>query len=282
MRNLKGKVAAVTGAGSGIGRGLALALAAEGCGLSLSDVDDEGLAETGRLLDAQGTQAHLAHVDVADRQAVFDWADQVVAEQGAAHLVFNNAGVALGAGVVEMKLEELEWLMSINFWGVVYGTKAFLPHFERAGEGHVVNISSVFGLIAFPGNGAYNAAKFAVRGYTEALSIELRAARSPILASSVHPGGVATGIARNARVGEALAGNPELGDAAERDEQFQKAARTSAEDAARQIVRGVKKDKPRILVGSGARTISAMQRLFPTLYQRMLARAARGRAPGLV
>ncbi len=272
MRNLKGKVAAVTGAASGIGRALALRLADEGSRVALADRDEDGLEETREQLAVRGHECTIRALDVADKDAVFGWADQVVKDHGAAHLIFNNAGVALAASVRNTTLEELEWVMAIDFWGVVYGTTAFLPHFERAGEGHIVYLSSVFGLIAAPGNGAYNAAKFAVRGYTEALSIELQAERSPIVATTVHPGGIKTSIARSARVGskEAL----DL-DADGMDEQFQRAARTSPDRAAEVILDGVKKDKRRILIGGDARVISGVQRLLPTLYQRVLARATR-------
>ncbi|MAE94940.1 MAG: hypothetical protein CL910_09800 [Deltaproteobacteria bacterium] len=279
MRDLTGRVAAVTGAGSGIGRALALALASEGCQLALCDVDEKGLSETGKLLEARSAKHSLARVDVADREGVFGWAEQVVEDHGAAHLIFNNAGVALGATVQRMTIEELEWLMAINFWGVVYGTKAFLPHLERAGEGHVVNLSSVFGLIAFPTSGAYNAAKFAARGFTEALSIELRAAGSPIVATVVHPGGIRTAIARNARIGSA---EPDVISLEERERLFDETARTTADQAAQVILRGVKRDKRRVLVGPDARVFSGLQRLFPTLYQRLLALAAKRRPTGIV
>ncbi len=278
MRNLTGRVAAVTGAGSGIGRALALRLADEGCLLALADVNQEGLEETLEALAVRNAKATIQHLDVADREAVFGWADQVVKDYGAAHLIFNNAGVALAASVRNMTLEEFEWLMNINFWGVVYGTTAFLPHLERADAGHIINISSVFGLIAFPGNGAYNAAKFAVRGYTEALSIELQAEKSPVIVSSVHPGGIKTEIAANARIGS----KEEVPEGIDVDEAFKKAARTTPDQAAQVILDGVKNDKRRILIGTDARVISGVQRLFPTLYQRVLAAVARRRGPGQV
>ena len=147
----------------------------------------------------------VAPVDVADRAAVFAWADRVVAEHGAVHLVVNNAGVGLGATVEAMSYEDFEWLMGINFWGVVHGTKAFLPHLAASGEGHIVNLSSVFGLISVPSQSAYNAAKFAVRGFTDALRMELEIAGSPVSCTTVHPGGVKTNIARNARIDASVA-----------------------------------------------------------------------------
>ncbi|MCP5055128.1 MAG: SDR family NAD(P)-dependent oxidoreductase [bacterium] len=272
MRNLTGRVAAATGAASGIGRALALALAAEGCELALSDVDEAGLEETRRLAEARGAKVSTAHVDVADQVAVEAWAEQVVRAHGAAHLIFNNAGVALAGTISNLTVEELEWLMRINFWGVVYGTKAFLPHLERAGEGHIVNISSAFGLIAVPGNGAYNAAKFGVRGFTECLSMELEAARSAVAVTSVHPGGIRMQIARNARLAS-LQTDGMTSD--ERHDTFTKVARTTAETAARRIVDGVKRGKRRVLIGSDARVLSGFQRVFPTLYQTALARISR-------
>lgn len=272
MRNLTGRVAAATGAASGIGRALALALADEGCELALSDVDEEGLEETRRLAEARNAKVSTAHVDVADQEAVEAWAEQVVGAHGAAHLIFNNAGVALAGTISNLTVEELEWLMKINFWGVVYGTKAFLPHLERAGEGHVVNISSLFGLIAVPGNGAYNAAKFGVRGFTECLSMELEAARSPVAVTSVHPGGIRTQIARNARLAKL---QPDGMSAEERHDSFTNVARTTADAAAERIVAGVKRGKRRVLIGPDARVLSGLQRLFPTLYQTALARISR-------
>lgn len=200
MKLTQEKTAAVTGAASGIGRAVALELASRGCHLALSDVDEAGLAETARLCDGHGVELTHEIVDVADRGAVLTWADQVVADHGRVHLVVNNAGVALSYPVETMSFDDIEWLMGINFWGVVNGTKAFLPHLAAAGEGHIVNVSSVFGLIGIPGQSAYNAAKFAVRGFTDALRIELKSSGSPVSCTTVHPGGVKTNIVRNARL----------------------------------------------------------------------------------
>jgi NAD(P)-dependent dehydrogenase (short-subunit alcohol dehydrogenase family) len=206
-----------------------------------------------------------ARVDVADRAAVFAWAEQVASDHGRVNLVFNNAGVALGARVARMELADFEWLMGINFWGVVHGTQAFLPHLMRSGEGHVVNVSSVFGLIGFPGQAAYNAAKFGVRGFTEALRMELEIERLPVSASCVHPGGIRTAIARKARIG---ADEEWDGDREQMEAEFERVARTTPEAAARVILAGVRRDARRILVGPDARVISGLQRLFPSLYQR--------------
>ena len=183
-----GRVAVVTGAASGIGRALATTLARANARLAISDIDADGLNETAGTCRDFGAEVHQAPLDVADRVAVFAYADTVAAHYGAVHLVINNAGVALAGDIADLTIADMKWLMDINYWGVVYGTKAFLPHLQRADWGHIVNLSSVFGLIAFPGQGAYNATKFAVRGFTECLAVELAAAGSHIAATSVHPG----------------------------------------------------------------------------------------------
>ncbi len=197
-------VVAITGAGSGIGRALAQDLSSRGANLSLADVDSDGLAETVLLIEADSTSAVKTKVtatvlDVSDRDAVEAWAAQVVEEHGKVNMIINNAGVALSATVEAMSYEDFEWLMNINFWGVVYGTKAFLPYLKESGAGHVVNISSVFGLVSIPTQSAYNAAKFGVRGFTDALRMELEIEQSGVSSTTVHPGGIRTNIARNAR-----------------------------------------------------------------------------------
>jgi NAD(P)-dependent dehydrogenase (short-subunit alcohol dehydrogenase family) len=269
MRNLGGRVAAVTGAASGIGRALAIALARDGMHVAISDVDEPGLAETAALCGRFGTRITSARVDVSERAAVHAWADAVAHEHGAVHLVANNAGVALGATIEQMTYDDLEWLFGINFWGVVHGTKAFLPHLLAAGEGHVVNVSSVFGLIAAPGQGAYNAAKFAVRGYTECLRQELELAGHRVSATCVHPGGVKTNIARSARNRhEGMAGD----EAARR---FDEIARTTPEWAALRIVRAVQRNARRVLIGADAHAIDVLQRLTGSGYQALTVAAAR-------
>jgi NAD(P)-dependent dehydrogenase (short-subunit alcohol dehydrogenase family) len=272
MRDLAGKVAAVTGAASGIGRALALALAREGARLAISDVDEAGLAETARAVAAAGARVVAARVDVAEREAVHAWADAVAAEFGAVHLIVNNAGVALRATLSEATYEELEWIWQIDFWGVVHGTKAFLPHLRRAGEGHVVNVSSVFGLVAVPGQGAYNAAKFAVRGFSECLRQELELEGAPIGVTCVHPGGVRTAIAQRAGVGAhaARAMTPEQVAA-----EFERRARTSPEAAAGAILRGVRRNARRVLIGADARFLDRMQRWLPERYQALMVWVAR-------
>jgi NAD(P)-dependent dehydrogenase (short-subunit alcohol dehydrogenase family) len=275
MKTFDGRVAAITGAGSGIGRALARDLAGRGANLALSDIDDVGLAETVTLCEGSGVKVTSQHLDVADREAMYAWADTVVSEHGKVNLIFNNAGVALGATIEAMSYQDLEWLMSINFWGVVYGTKAFLPHLKASGEGHVVNLSSVFGLISVPAQSAYNAAKFAVRGFTDALRMELQIEHAPVSCTTVHPGGIKTNIARNARMDASLENL--AGGAEEARRNFDKVALTSPEKAARQILAAVEHDRRRVLVGPDAKVIDLLSRLPAGLYQRGLVRGAKFR-----
>lgn len=275
---LQGRVAAVTGAASGIGRELAVLLAKKGADLAISDVDEVGLAETVDLAKKAGgtTTITSQRLDVADRDAVHAWADQVVADHGKVNLIVNNAGVALGATVDGMSYEDFDWLMGINFDGVVSGTKAFLPHLKAAGEGHVVNISSVFGLMGIPSQSAYNAAKFAVRGFTEALRVELDIEDCGVSATTVHPGGIKTNIAKNARMDDSI--NDIGQDASQAGADFEKLFITTPKRAAKAIVRAVEKDKRRLLIGPDAWGFSLISKLPPGLYQGVIARgAARGR-----
>jgi NAD(P)-dependent dehydrogenase (short-subunit alcohol dehydrogenase family) len=272
MNSFEGKVAAITGAGSGIGRALAVALAKRGCNLALSDVNEAGVAETARA--AASVHVTTARVDVAERAQIEQWAEAVRRDHGGCNLIINNAGVALGATAEAARPEDFAWIMSINFWGVVHGTQAFLPLLRAAGEGHVVNLSSLFGLIAFPGQSAYNASKFAVRGYTEALRVELKMGGARVSATCVHPGGIKTNIARASRM------DPSLRDIGVADlegsrESFSRAFRVTAEDAAQQILRGVERDAARVLIGADARVLDFAQRLFPGGYGGVMARVAR-------
>ena len=276
MRDVAGRVAAITGAGSGIGRALAEELARRGAHLALSDIDEPGLAETVGRCEGSGVKVTSQRLDVADRAAVEAWADQVVADHGAVHLVFNNAGVALGATVDSMSYEDFEWLMDINFWGVVHGTKAFLPHLKAAGQGHIVNLSSVFGLVSIPSQSAYNASKFAVRGFTDALRIELDVERCGVSCTTVHPGGIRTNIARRARMDASVAA---LGtDASTVGDEFDRIARTSPESAAIQILAAVSRNRRRALIGPDATALDLVSRLPAVLYQRFLVAGARARA----
>lgn len=275
MEQLQGKVVAITGAASGIGRELAKLLARKGSDLALSDVNEEGLAETVKMADRPGITITAQVLDVADRDAMEAWAKQVVADHGRVNVIVNNAGVAVGATVESMSYEDFDWLTDINYLGVVNGTKAFLPLLKESGEGHVVNISSVFGLIGIPTQSAYNGAKFAVRGFTEALRLELDVERCGVSASCVHPGGIKTNIARNARLDVSVT---DL--AGERDVAmgFDQVARTSPEKAAAVIVRGIERDQRRVLIGPDAYLFALLGKLPPSWYQGLIAAGARLRA----
>lgn len=268
MKNLTNKVAVITGAGSGIGRALALQLAGRGCRLALSDVNAEGLSHTlAQIKAAHSVEVRTYHLDVADEQQVVAHAAQVLADFGQVNLLINNAGVALSGKIRDLDMQDFHWLMNINFWGVVHGTQAFLPALIASGDAHIVNLSSIFGMISVPKQATYNAAKFAVRGYTEALRQEMRMEHLPVQVSCVHPGGIATEIARNARV---CAGEDKVRTA----QLFDKLAHTSAEQAAKIIVRGILKNKPRIMVGLDAHVVHFLYRLLGVRYQfitRMLA-----------
>jgi NADP-dependent 3-hydroxy acid dehydrogenase YdfG len=273
MKNFQGKVAAITGAGSGIGRALAEDLARRGADLALADIDAVGLAETVGRCEGLGVKVSSARVDVADRSAVETWADQVVDDHRRVNLVFNNAGVALGATIEAMSYEDFEWLMNINFWGVVHGTKAFLPHLKASGEGHIINMSSVFGLISVPSQSAYNASKFAVRGFTDALRMELAIEKVPVSCTTIHPGGIKTNIAKNARFDDSVAAL--AGDMDRMAGSFEKIALTTAAKAARQILAAVEKDRRRALIGPDAKVIDALSRLPAGPYQRLVVFGAR-------
>lgn len=276
MKDFRGRVAAITGAGSGIGRSLAQNLAAAGCNLSLSDVNESGLAETVAMLASSSVKVTSATVDVANREQVEAWAEQTVADHGKVNMIFNNAGVALGGTVEGTTIEEYEWIVNINFWGVVYGTKAFLPHMIDAGEGHVVNVSSVFGLFAQPTQSGYNATKFAVRGFTESLRQELDLAGNGVSATCVHPGGIKTAIAASARMNDSA---EQMTGMSKEDstKDFEKLFRTTADEAAKIILGAVRKNKRRVLVGTDAKIIDLFQRSLPTGYQPIVEAAMKSR-----
>ncbi|HET6699847.1 MAG TPA: SDR family NAD(P)-dependent oxidoreductase [Nocardioidaceae bacterium] len=269
MKTLDGKVLVVTGAGSGIGRALALEAAGRGARLALSDVDEVGLAETAELADARfAREVRTDKLDVTDQAAMAGYAASVRGDLGRVDAVINNAGVALHGDVEEMDYAQLRWIMDIDFWGVVHGTKEFLPHLVDSGDGHLVNISSLFGLLGMPGQSAYNAAKFAVRGFTEALRLEMLANRRPVTVSCVHPGGIRTAIARNART---TASHDQAAVAHFFDSRL---ARTSADSAARTILDGMLAGKARILVGGDAKLLDLWVRLVGARYQRPVAAVA--------
>ncbi len=262
MTYSSGRCAVITGAGSGIGRALALQLNRQGCALYISDINADTLQETVQQMERSDIACDHQTLDVADRQAMHAWAERIAAARGSVDIVINNAGVALGDRVDEMSYENLDWLMGINFWGVIQGSMAFLPLLKKAEQGHLVNISSLFGIIAAPTQSAYNAAKFGVRGFTESLRQEMKG--SNVHVCCVHPGGIATNIARDSRGGDS-ASSPD-----DRDRQFRKFARTTPESAAAQILRAVEKKKPRLLLGTDAKIATFLSRLFPVRYPEIM------------
>ena len=269
MTDIRNKTAVVTGAASGIGRALGIGLAREGARVVLADLNQAGLAESAKLVEAAGAKAETYALDVSSRDAVQSFADDIEAKFGGADIVINNAGVTQFSKIEDLSYEDFEWIMNIDFWGVVHSTKSFLPQMRRKGRGHVVNISSIFGIVSAPGQGAYNAAKFAVRGFTEALRHEMRG--SAIEISCVHPGGVKTGIMRSARFLQHVPANA-------RESlwtNFDLLPLLPPGDAAAIIIKGIKKNRQRIIVGNDARMMDWIQRLMPTSYGKILFRPSR-------
>ncbi|QQS40579.1 MAG: SDR family NAD(P)-dependent oxidoreductase [Acidobacteriota bacterium] len=257
-------VVVITGAASGIGRALAIRLAREPIkGIVLADVNEAGLAETVAMIGDSGPEVTSHLVDVSDQAAMLDFADEVLERHGRVTHVINNAGVALGGDVHEVSMGDIDWLMGVNFWGVVFGTKIFLPHLMKERSAHIVNFSSLFGLIAPPGQAAYCASKFAVRGFTESLRHELEGTN--VAVSVVHPGGVKTNIANTARIGEHTTQTKEQIEA-RRAKANKDLDRTSPEKAAEIIVKGIKARKSRIVIGPDARILGVIARLFPKRY----------------
>ncbi|BDT97827.1 MULTISPECIES: SDR family NAD(P)-dependent oxidoreductase [Nocardia] len=265
----KNKVCVITGAGSGIGRALAVNLARRGAKLALSDIDVEGLAETVRRCEQLGTQVKSDRLNVVEREAVILYADAVKAHFGTVHQVYNNAGIAHHGEVIRSEYKDFERVMDVDFWGVVNGTKAFLPMVIESGDGHIVNVSSLFGLIAIPGQSAYNAAKFAVRGFTESLRQEMLVARHPVKVTCVHPGGIKTAVARNATYAEGI-------DAKSAASMFdRKLAIHTPDMAAQTIVEGVRKGQGRVLIGWEAKLLDLFVRVTASGYQRIAANVER-------
>ena len=268
MTATRGAAAAVTGAAGGIGRALALELAARGADLALADRDEAGLASVAAEIgNKQKVTTH--RVDVGEPADITAFAQAAIAAHPSLNILINNAGVALMGQFGEIDQSQMEWLMNINFWGTVHATRAFLPHLSTRPEAHIVNLSSIFGIIAPPGQTAYCASKFAVRGFSESLRHELQMANSPVRLSVVHPGGVATNIARNARTGNLMTDNARRAEAIDR---FDKVATKSPGAAAARIMHGIERNEPRILIGSDARFMDLLQRFRPTAYWAVLAR----------
>jgi short-subunit dehydrogenase len=260
--------AAITGAASGIGRALAIELAARGCDLALADRDEAGLQAVSAEIGTK-QKVTLHRVDVGEPREIADFAAAAISAHPDLRIVVNNAGVALLGQFNEIEQAQMEWLININFWGVVRGTRAFLPHLSLQKQAHIVNLSSIFGIIAPPGQCAYAAAKFAVRGFSESLRHELEAAKSPVRLSVVHPGGIATHIARNSRIGSGMTDNERRARSIER---FEAASRTTPQQAALRIIKGIENDEPRILIGGDARMMDLLQRFRPATYWKVLSR----------
>lgn len=261
MKDFRGKVVVITGAGSGMGRDIAVKLARRGARLAISDVTPDGLAVTEKLVTEAGAEVHSQLLNVAEREAVLTYADTVAEHFGVVNVVFNNAGIAHHGEIERTEFKDIERVMDVDYWGVVNGTKAFLPHVIASGDGHIVNTSSLFGLLAEPGQAAYNSAKFAVRGFTEALRQEMIIAKHPVEVSCVHPGGIKTAIARNATT----SGDHDQKATAEFFDRY--LARMTSEDAAEVIIEGVRKNKARILVGTDAKILDLAVRLVASKYQ---------------
>jgi NADP-dependent 3-hydroxy acid dehydrogenase YdfG len=270
MKSLDGKVVVITGAGSGIGRALAVNAADKGALLAVSDWDETGLDETVALLkDAGAREIRADRLDVSDRAAFAAYAATVREHFGRVNVVVNNAGVSHSGPVTEMDYADFDWIVGINFWGVVHGTREFLPHLIDSGDGHVVNISSLFGLVSMPGQSTYNATKYAVRGFTEAVREDMIVAGHPVQVTCVHPGGIKTGIARNGRT---TAGEDHEKLARTFDTRL---ARMTPERAAEIIVAAVLSNKPRVLVGADAHAIHWIGKLLGARYQDVFARASK-------
>ena len=266
--HLAGRTAVITGAGGGIGRAIAVSLARRGCNLALADIDEAGLAGTAEL--ARGVNVSRHRVDVADRGAVAEFPDIVAAEHQGVDVLVNNAGVAVGGTFEQVCDEDFEWLFEINFWGVVRMTRAFMPLLRASKDARVVNISSLYGIVAPPEQAAYAASKFAVRGFSEALRHELEG--SGVGVTVVHPGGINTSIAERARI---PAGVTEE-EIARRRERYRKLLRMPPEVAGETIVRGIERRQARILVGSDAKVVSLIERVLPVSYWKLLARRMGG------
>ncbi|MEO1437619.1 MAG: SDR family oxidoreductase [Bacteroidota bacterium] len=273
MKDFSNKVAVITGAGSGIGRALAVLMAQSGAKLALNDYQEQGLQGTLKLIEPYATEAMTKVFDVSKKEAMHSFADDVIAHYGKADLMFNNAGVALGrVATWDLEYDDFEWVMGINFWGMVYGSKAFLPHLIKQKESALINISSLFGLMGVPFQTAYCSSKFAIRGYNESLRAELKLFHPHVTVTSVHPGGIKTNIARDSKDPVNIGPDPN------KDQQmakFEAMFRTTPEDAAKTIINGVKKKRGRVLIGRDAKFPDKIIRLLPERYTGFVVRSLR-------
>ena len=261
MRNLQNRIAVVTGAGSGIGRALSLVLAEEGCTLAICDVNDEQFQKTAEIIENSGNIVSTYKIDVADRGTMEQFAEKVIQQHHHVNILVNNAGVAMSATVEEMTIEDFERIVGINFWGVVYGTKYFLPYLKKEVEAHIVNMSSLFGLVAPPHQSAYSATKFAVRAFTESLRHELKGTHVGV--SCVHPGFIKTNIARGGKFTSGLGVDSKQ----EFIEQFDAIAKVTPAEVAHAIVKGIRKNKARVLIGWDTKLYDLLQRLLPVRHK---------------
>lgn len=264
--NLSGKTALITGAGSGIGRATSISLAKRGCNIIITDINENGLGETEALLKSYPVKVDSHFLDVADEAAINAFAEQIQAQYGKLDLLFNNAGVALGGNFDQVNAEEFDWLMSINFWGVVRMCRAFLPLLKQSNDAQIINISSVFGIFGVPGQVAYCASKFGVRGFSEALRLEL--ADINIGVTVVHPGGINTNIAKSSRIAASADLTQEQID--HEKETFSRLLTLDPAIAGETIVKGVERRQKRVLIGNDARILALVVRLFPVEYWRIL------------
>jgi short-subunit dehydrogenase len=271
MTTIRGSAAVITGAASGIGRALAHELAARGCDVALADLDESGLASVAAEIElAHKRRVSIHRIDVSEPRQIEELATAAIARHPELNIVVNNAGVALLGQFHEIDHTQMDWLMNVNFWGVVHGTRAFMSHLQSRPEAHIVNVSSIFGIVAPPGQTAYSAAKFAVRGFSESLRHELQVNKSPVRLSVVHPGGIATNIVSNSRTGVGMIDNQRRVEAIDR---FAQMAKTTPQAAAQRIVRGIEKNEPRILIGGDAWRMDLLQRFKPATYWAMIARS---------
>lgn len=273
MKNLNGKVAVITGAGSGMGKELAIQLAAKGAKVAINDWNGENLEATVTTIKNNGGTVISKRYDVADREAVYAFKEEVLKEFGQVDIVINNAGIGLPSyNVEDIPYDEFEKMINVNMWGVIYGTKAYLPHLKTRPEASVVNTSSVFGIMGFPARAPYCAAKFAVKGFTESLRLELKAQKSKVVTCTVYPGHIITNFVRNVDHKQGTVTEEEK---AKMAKQFEEGKGTSAADAAAQIIKAIQRKNPRLLIGSDAGFLDKVVRLFPTSYAKMVLRKIR-------